>query len=180
MILERKHVLRCIALIGVSSLLAACSSVQKTNDAAIDARDASDSSLKGKTAIHHWQVQGTNLFVCSRDKKGYYWRYINTQGRVTNDKGQAVAELTTGNRIVTLSGTQISLRSPRLIERRGSADLPDVLFEAQTFSNEPAYKGVLYISRRQAKGGLPLDGCSAGQYRQTLKVNYSARFVLWR
>ena len=52
MILERKHVLRCIALIGVSSLLAACSSVQKTNDAAIDARDASDSSLKGRVFMH--------------------------------------------------------------------------------------------------------------------------------
>ena len=95
-------------------------------------------------------------------------------------KGKKIAELKPNNRIVTLSGTSIDLRSPRLVERHGSKDLPDILFEAQTYSTEASYKDTLYVLRHRSQGGLPLDTCSPGQYQHLLKVNYLATFALWR
>ncbi len=179
MILERKTVLRTFFTATSTLLVAACSTLPG-GEGSGNSEEAALLPLKGKTAIHQWRIDGVNLFVCSRDKKGFYWRFINTSGKLTNEKAEPIAELLPRSRLVTKSGTHIELRSPTLIERRGSTNLPDVLFEAQTYTNEPAYKGVLYITRRAAEGGIPADGCSAGQAGQQLRVRYQARMTLWR
>lgn len=169
---------RCLLSLGLVALLSACSSLPSGGDSSSASKDIPQ--LRGKTAIHQWVVKGTNIFSCARDKKGYYWRYLNTSGVATNEAGKKVADLRPNNRFVTLSGTTIELRSPQLIARPSTKDLPDVLFEAQTYSSEPAYKDTLYVLRRQAEGGVPLDTCSPGQSRHQMKVNYTAKFVLWR
>ena len=170
-----------VFLLSTASLLVACSSIPTgENKEVTPIPDGKTPELNGKTVIHQWRLQGLNVFSCSRDQRGYYWRFLNTSGTFTNEKGKKIAELKPNNRIVTLSGTSIDLRSPRLVERHGSKDLPDILFEAQTYSTDASYKDTLYVVRHRSQGGLPLDTCSPGQYQHLLKVNYLATFALWR
>ena len=92
-----------VFLLSTASLLVACSSIPTgENKEVTPIPDGKTPELNGKTVIHQWRLQGLNVFSCSRDQRGYYWRFLNTSGTFTNEKGKKIAELKPNNRIVTL------------------------------------------------------------------------------
>lgn len=127
---------------------------------------------------------GVQVFRCSADSKGAYWRFEQPQAKLTNKSGETVAELSgpmsafeheDGSRII--STHIIAWADPA----NPKIDNKYALMKAVSDPGSGVFNGVQFVQRLNPKGGMPNDAsCSQQTLGKLLKVPFSAEYVFWK
>lgn len=133
-------------------------------------------------AVASWLAEGDMRFRCDYDEKGFYWVFVGPDAKLWNDTAQPKrleARLTDGFTVRHRDG---SVLTARILENRGDAsgeNLKDAVFET-TPPEKGALRGVRWMERRHAVGGMPVTRCSPSQRGMTLRVPFTSRWILYR
>lgn len=159
---------RTFALAALLFLLSGCSTLIDPQDPLADA-----------TAVYSYEARGSVAFRCDYDASGPYWRYEGISGTLMNEKGVRRAVLEADAGITHADGSHLAAKIVETRRERGPGNLPDALFTA-TAPKKGSLRGVRWIERRNAEGGMPLTRCSASQRGSRLSVPFRARYILYR
>lgn len=136
--------------------------------------------LDDRTAVYSWSARGSMRFVCSYDKAGPYWQAIGAKAALVDDANQATAALSHENVIRARDGSSISVSVIAAADATTAKDLRPALFDVEHSSSSGMLRGIRFVERRNAEGGMPLAPCSPAQRGQRLDVPFTARFIFWR
>ncbi len=137
---------------------------------------------KDAVAVQSWFAEGDMRFRCEYDEEGFYWAFQGPDARLWNDAvkpRRLEARLTDGFTVRHRDG---SVLTAIIIENRGRAseeNLRDAVFETMP-PETGALRGVRWMERRRAEGGMPVTRCSPSQRGMTLRVPFTARWILYR
>ena len=104
----------------------------------------------------------TRVFRCDYDEQGFFWRFVSQSGTLTNENREAVATLSGNLRLTHRDGSSVSAHVEKSLSPATSRNAGDVR----------------YLVDKSA--GMPLASCSASQRDTTLRISFSARFIVYR
>lgn len=136
--------------------------------------------LDDRTAVYSWSAQGSMRFVCSYDEAGPYWRAISAKAAFADDANRPTAALSYDNAIRARDGSSISVKVIAAADAPTAKNLRPALYNVEKSSSSGMLRGIRYVERRHAEGGMPLAPCSPAQRGQRLDVPFTARFIFWR
>ena len=145
-----------------------------------DKKTGYEQELQGQTAIYSWTARGQMLFSCAHDEAGFFWRFVRSEGRLSNDAGNSMGKINPDLSITSTDGSKILLRPLKAAEAKAPGDLKNLLYAVDSSPQTGIFARISFVERRNAKGGLPLSKCSAIQNQQLLHVPFEARYIFWR
>lgn len=136
--------------------------------------------LDGHRAVYSWQGRGKIQFVCDYDERGFYWRFLRQNGRLSTDAGEPRAELIGERNIKLPDGNVLILTVNTVLRRPNTANAADLIYDVTNPALSGPWRQVVFVKRTATSGGMPLTGCSAAQRDKVLSVPFSARYILYR
>lgn len=131
-------------------------------------------------AVHSWQLEGKMTFRCDYDEQGFFWRFVSQSGTLTNENRETVATLSGNLKLTHRDGSSVSTHVEKSLSPATSRNAGDVRYLVDRGAASGALRGVRYLTRIRTTGGMPLASCSASQRDTTLRIPFSARFIVYR
>lgn len=119
-------------------------------------------------------------FRCDYDEKGFFWRFVSQSGTLTNEKRETVATLSGNLTLTHRDGSSVAAHVAKSLSAATTRNAGDVRYLVDRSAASGALRGVRYLTRIRTTGGMPLTSCSASQRDTTLRVPFSARFIVYR
>ena len=169
---------------GLCILLAGCSAVP-TGSGGGGAVTGASTAASGETipkdavAVYSWEAQGSMVFRCTYDEKGFYWAFLRPEGKLTGSGGRVQAVLGPDFSVTARDGSSLTARIVGQGPLESARDLRTAVFRTQA-SKSGMLRGVRWYARRQPNGGMPLATCTASQRGHLLRVPFRARYVFYR
>lgn len=158
---------RCALL---SSAFALCSCASLFSDIQIPKTAQSSMQL---------QAEGFQLFQCSRDKYGYFWRFIAPEVSLYDGQNKIIVKQGADFNFIANDGSRLKAKIVAS-DRSSRAKLNDVLFEVTPHGT---VNGMLsnfhWVKRSDAQGGIPQSTCTAKRRGQAIKVPFSAIYTFY-
>lgn len=167
------NTLRLLTVLSAPVLLFGCTILGQSE---IDAPPAE------AVAVQSLHAEGSMIFQCSYDDKGFYWAFIEPVANLWDDTKKPrrlVATLEAGFTVRYLDGSVLYSRIIGTNKSDSNVNLPNALFETIA-PPTGAQKGIRWMRRTQAQGGMPLTRCSPSQRGERLRIPFTARWVLYR
>lgn len=124
--------------------------------------------------------KGTQVFQCTPDKQGRYWRFVTPQATLTDQKHRIVAEHGADFTFVARDGSRLTSKIVKYSAGADAASLKNVLFETTSSGKQGILTGVRWVKRTGAKGGVPLTACSASQIGMVLRRPFVAEYAFYK
>ncbi len=128
-------------------------------------------------------AKGYQIFRCTVDTKGPYYRFERPEASLYDSSGQEVAKLLGPMSAITANDGS-SIISTKVKTWANSSDpqkdLILALLVAYPNDTPGMLNGVKYIQRLNTKGGLPQSSCQPQNAGKLLKVPFRAEFVFWK
>ena len=142
--------------------------------------DAS-SAPKEARFVMELEGQGYQQFQCSRDRDGYYWRFVTPSVRLLDSQGRLVA---TQGADFAFTGSDGSLLRAKIVASEATSThsrLKNVLFKVTAHGKKRGQlSSFLWVRRTSAKGGIPQTVCSSSHLSEVVKVPFSATYAFYR
>ena len=161
--------MRRLFLVTVALLLSACSHLSTDPD-----------PFDSTVAIYSWTLEGKMHFRCDYDDQGFSWKFVDQSGTLYDDQHRQVGTIS-GNVMLRLADGSVAMGH---IEKRltpaTTQHAGDVRYIVGKSTDTGKLRGARYFTRLHTKSGMPLAACSAAQRDNTLKIPFTARFVVYR
>ena len=122
-------------------------------------------------AVYSWQLD---------DDKGFFWRFVSQSGTLANEHRETVATLSGNLTLTHRDGSSVAAHVEKSLSAATGRNAGDVRYLVDRSAASGALRGVRYLTRIRTTGGMPLTSCSASQRDTTLRVPFSARFIVYR
>lgn len=129
------------------------------------------------------EAKGNQIFRCTRDTQGAYWKIERPQASLFNKSGEKVAEHEgpmqafqhqDGSRILSTKIERwVNPANPK-------KDLKYALLSAVSDPGTGTFNNVKYVQRIDCVGGMPLDGCKPDEAGKIKKVPFTATYIFWK
>jgi hypothetical protein len=124
---------------------------------------------------------GTQTFVCTRDKKGRYWRLEHSDVKLSQPGASRVlVRQKTDFTFVSSDGSMLSARVFKWVSGASTGDLKSILFRTRSRGLPGRLTGITRVLRDEARGGQPQTLCSASQTGQEKTIAFTARYRFYR
>lgn len=134
----------------------------------------------GASAAFVLSGQGVQLFQCTSDAAGRYWRFIAPDTRLTDAQGRLVARQGSDGSFFAEDNSALSAKIVRYAQDSPAEDLRDLLYQTSPRGKQGVLSDIVYVKRSNGKGGVPLTRCSPSQLGSTLKVPFTATYTFYR
>lgn len=124
--------------------------------------------------------KGVQQFQCVSDARGRYWRFVTPAADLRDEKGRSVARQGSDGNFFAKDGSMLSVKIEKHEKKQDPENLRGLLYKAVPRGKPGIFSDVVYVTRREAKGGVPLTGCSPSQLGSTLKVPFTAVYTFYR
>ena len=131
------------------------------------------------SAVYSWEARGQMIFRCDYDQKGFFWVFLQPQGKLLDDKGRQQAVLGADFSVTARDGSSVKGRIVEQGPQESARNLRTAVVAVES-SGRGMLSGVRFYARRQPEGGMPLAACSAAQRGHLLRVPFRARYVFYR
>lgn len=157
-------------LLAIPLALSACSTFQKPTI------EAPQDSI----AVMQLEASGEQIFQCSRDMKGWFWRFETPNAYLFDPAtNQALAKHGYRFSFTHNDGSTIYTRIIRVGENDGK-NIPEALFSVIEHKNNGRLGNVRYVLRTKTSGGMPTRSCTEARKDQWLKVPFEATYTFYR
>ena len=164
-----EHPMRRLLPLALALSLGGCSLLPMESD-----------PFDASVAVHSWQLEGKMTFRCDYDEQGFFWRFVSQSGTLTNENRETVATLSGNLKLAHRDGSSVSAHVEKSLSPATSRNAGDVRYLVDRGAASGALRGVRYLTRIRTTGGMPLASCSASQRDTTLRIPFSARFIVYR
>lgn len=124
--------------------------------------------------------QGYQQFQCTRDRVGYYWRFVTPNVKLIDSHGQLVATQGADFAFVGVDGSLLRAKIVSSEATNTHSRLKNILFEVFPHGKK---RGKLssfhWVRRTSAKGGIPQSVCSSSRLSEVIKVPFSATYAFY-
>lgn len=160
-------------LCSVSFLMIGCSAVTEIF------KDPTEAPAQARLVMET-TATGYQLFQCTRDNQGYYWRFITPQATLKDAKGRIVA--TQGADFAFKADDGSTLRSKIIaVESTGThSRLKNALFQVSAHGQVTgSLSRYHWVRRTDARGGIPTIACTQQRRSQTIQVPFTAKYSFY-
>lgn len=124
---------------------------------------------------------GSQTFVCTRDKKGRYWRLEHSDVNLSRPGTRRVlARQKTDFTFISSDGSMLGARVLKWVSGASTGDLKSILFQTRSRGLPGRLTGITRVLRDQARGGQPQTLCSASQTGYQKTIPFTARYRFYR
>ena len=159
-----------VSLLAITLTLSACSSIQ-TPPVEVP---------EGSVPVMRLEASGEQIFQCSRDMKGWFWRFETPNAYLFDPAtNQAVAKHGYRFSFAHNDGSTIYTRIIRVGENDGK-NIPEALFYVIEHKNNGRLGNGRYVLRTDTSGRMPTRSCTEARKDQWLKVPFEATYTFYR